>query len=215
MLYRTLYTVCPLPKNHWDLSEIPQVFLSQVPFLYYIDCLKYSIFSKDTSVPELREIYISSDFYSNRKGGDLEEQLSQAEKTILEMLMRERNPRHSLALLLDLYIRFKDYNFLEKLLIRIMNMPLKYIDSNNKIHQLDMFKFTLLWYYLDSVDMDLDVAKSTTAIERYIRIINLLNSQALSEYAITSYAIVDLIYKKTKISQFEKPFQKESKRSSF
>jgi len=115
--------------------------------------------------------------------------------------------------MIDLYVRFSDYNFLENITAYAMDTPLIYVDGSGNDVNIDSYKFRLLLHYLRSVDMNLDVTMTTRPVERYIRILNLLNNQALAEYPILLYAVVDTIYKWLKTSQFEKPFIKARARS--
>ena len=138
-----------------------------------------------------------------------------ANKNIIELMLSQPEPKLGLALLVDLHYRFKEYSYLSSLLEKIMSNPLSYVDQNNREVSLDEYKFKLLLYYLKDVDMNLDVAMSTSAIERYIRVINLLNSQALENYPILFYTALETIYGHVKTAQFEKTFKKRPRKGSF
>lgn len=129
-------------------------------------------------------------------------------------MMRQPNPKLGLGFLVDLYIRFREYHFLEGLLVRIMDMPLNYTDRSGRIVDMDEYKFRLLLYYTKKVDLNIEVAKTTTQTERFVRILNLMNSQALNEHTVLFYVVVDSIYSFLVISQYEKPLQTEKRARS-
>lgn len=53
----------------------------------------------------------------------------------------------------------------------------------------------LMMYYVSQVDMNLAAAKSTTQIERYIRVIELLTQYMIDTDPVFVYCIADMIYK--------------------
>jgi hypothetical protein len=125
--------------------------------------------------------------------------------------MKQSNPKLGLGFLIDLYIRFREYHFLEGLLVKIMDMPLNYKDESGRTIDMDEFKFRLLLYYIKKVDLNIEVVKTTSQTERFIRILNLMNEQALNEHTILLYVVVDTIYNFIVISQYEKPLQTEKR----
>ena len=178
--------------------------------------LKFAIFSENSVVMhQAKPIFTSSEFYQNSNKSINEKFARYAEDLIMKKLLISKSPNLNLGLLFDLYFRLIEYNFLREIFLKIIS----YQHENNPKAARTKSLFTelqkLMIYYVSQVDMNLAAVKSTSQTERYIRVLDLITQYVIDTNPVFAYSIADIIYKKIKISQFEKPFKRKVRSGSF
>lgn len=159
LVYRSLYEKIPLPLDFWEPQNLKSHFLTNKPLLFYIDCLKFSIFSIHSQNKQAKESLLTSDFYTSSNWDALNKATSLAQEAIIGMILEDPNPELKLGLIFDLYYRFKEYLFLREILRKIINYTTKSTDLVSKYKSMIDFLFKLMIHYIDDVDMNIDVLK--------------------------------------------------------
>ena len=215
LLYRSLFEHLELPSNFWQASSVQSHFFYKVPFLFYIDWMKLLIFKIFNQNDDYKQLLLTSDAYTNTASCNLNQSTRVARDFIVRMILESRDPNLKLGLIFDLYFRFKEYLFLREILTKLIDYGTDTKNVYEKYSNMIDYLFRLIIKYIDEVDMNLSVIKSVPQIERYIRIIDLLNTECVDADPILIYIIVDKIYSKLKVIQFEKPFKQKARSGSF
>ena len=217
MLYRSVFEHWGVPDKLLNIKEINKLFLiNNQSILFYADILKFVLFSDNSTVMKNENLlFTSSEFYKSRRKTSLEQITVWAEDLVVKRLMTSKNSSLDLGLLFDLYFRLKEYCFLREIFLNIINNQEdgKPNVVKNRLLLAELQK--LMMYYVSQVDMNLAAIKSTSQIERYIRVADLLTQYMIDSNPVFVYAIIDVIYKRIKISQFEKPFKRKGRSGSF
>ena len=217
MLYRSVFEHWGVPDKLLNIKEINKLFLiNNQSILFYADILKFVLFSDNSTVMKNENLlFTSSEFYKSRRKTSLEQITVWAEDLVVKRLMTSKNSSLDLGLLFDLYFRLKEYCFLREIFLNIINNQEdgKSNVVKNRLLLAELQK--LMMYYVSQVDMNLAAIKSTSQIERYIRVADLLTQYMIDSNPMFVYAIIDVIYKRIKISQFEKPFKRKGRSGSF
>lgn len=216
LLYRSLFEHLELPNNFWQSSSVQSHFLFKVPFLFYIDCMKITIFKNYNENNDYKQSLLTSDAYTKLEGSNnLNQSARVARDAIVRMILESNDSNLKLGLIFDLYFRFKEYVFLREILTKLINYKTDNKSMYGKYSDMIDYLFRLIIKYTDEVDMNLSVIKNISQIERYIRIIDLLNTECVDADPILIYSIVEKLYLKLKVIQFEKPFKQKARSGSF
>ena len=216
LLYRSLFEHLELPNNFWQSSSVQSHFLFKVPFLFYIDCMKITIFKNYNENNDYKQSLLTSDAYTKLEGSNnLNQSARAARDAIVRMILESNDSNLKLGLIFDLYFRFKEYVFLREILTKLINYKTDNKSMYGKYSDMIDYLFRLIIKYTDEVDMNLSVIKNISQIERYIRIIDLLNTECVDADPILIYSIVEKLYLKLKVIQFEKPFKQKARSGSF
>jgi hypothetical protein len=213
-VYRAINEYVPLPTNFWTIESWNYHFFKINPLLFYIDCLKNSIFSQNSPDNVTKKLLLFSEFYTESNWNKFNEKTAQAQERIVNIIVNSQNSHQMIGLVLDIYYRFKEYLFLREVLRKIIKFWWTKENKTEKGKRMIDFLFKLMIHYIEDVDMNLSVSKTTSPTERYIRVVDLLNVKSIDADPVVIYFIIDKIYNKVKILQYEKPYKKV-RRNSF